>query len=167
MSNQNQYIVSGFGFLKEIRLTEEFKQVPEWTNNLIEAKKFTSKQAKNQIRTMLPNMDVICFVWNPYQEYPKIRKWEVVQRGEFYDVMDETEHKVLEWFVRKSHVRPMTDAKHLITKGEETGQKLYMTEEEAKDVARKKNMEMLEELNRKVIGVGVGFNPEKSNEGNE
>lgn len=163
MSNQNHYVASGFGFFKEVGITEDFRQEPVWTNSIIEAKKYTSNQAQNQVKLMEVIYKVKCFIWNPYKEHPKVKKWEVVQRGEFYDVMDETEHKVLEWFARKAYIVPMTDAKHLITKGEER-QKLYMTEEEAKDVAKQKNMEMLEELNRKIIGRSVGFNPEKINE---
>lgn len=63
----NNFIISGKGFFKSSNFDIIKKEtVIEWTNMLIEAKRFTSKTAQNII--IKNNLDA--FIWNPY----KIRK---------------------------------------------------------------------------------------------
>lgn len=137
---QNKYIVSNFGFLKEIQLSERHDKERDqfdiiWTSKLREARKFT----KNQANGIIKKHNLNCFVWNPYEE-EQVKEYKVVRRSSFRNFLDDNSYNVLEWLVEKNF-SPKTDIRFL-TKGSE---ELYDFET-ATRIAREKNELILQEI---------------------
>ena len=151
------YVVNGFGFYcgKELVFDLESFSIPaipigyryKWTNKLREAKEYNSSTAKNIVKA-LKEQDIIAFVWNPFAEEPIRDKYEVTRRKEFtnYNTFDRDYHKVLEWRVEKLVMENKTDVKFL----NDTLPKNYYDYDEAVEICRQKNLEILLDLEKKM-----------------
>lgn len=151
--SQNKYIVSNFGFLKEIQLKKDQNRNNYnesnyfdiiWTQKLREAKSFTKKQAESIIKKYNLN----CFVWNPFEE-ERTKEYKVVRRSMYHSIADESEHNVLEWMAVKNDI-PKTDIRFLTTLsrlGTSGSEELYDFETATK-IANEKNQLILQEITK-------------------
>ena len=134
----NSFIISGYGFLAEITLDEQFKPVFKWVPSIREAKRYTSKQAK----ILIEKHQLKAFVWNPFKEEPIRDKWEVVRRREYHDFINDENHEALEWRAIKVKMQSDTDVKFLT----QTKTPEYFTQEQAISIARERNQVAINEL---------------------
>lgn len=142
----NNFIVSGKGFLKSISFDRETKQFNiEWTNQLRDADKYTTKKAIHLIDKYL----IDAFVWNPYKEEPVRGKWEIIKRSEYTTFADYNKHKVFEWIPERVVMEKKTDINYLLTKGVDN-KTYYDSYEDALEACRIKNLEILNELQEKI-----------------
>jgi len=144
----NNFIASGNGFLKSIKFDIEIKQhVLEWTGVLREAQKFKRGKALD----IIERYSIFGFVWNPYVEEPIRNKWEVLQRREFSLIIDDI-NKSLEWKPEKVKMKSKTDVSYLLSKGVDNTN-YYDSYEEALSVCNVKNLEMINELQTKILAM--------------
>ncbi len=142
----NSFIVSGKGFLEKVDFNEKYEMIFIWTNLLRNAKILTSKSAKKLIQ----DSKLDAFVWKPYEEEATRNKWEVVQRKEYNDFINEEKHNALEWYVRKVTLDSKTDIGFLNNKGIEIKEH-FDSYEEASVIANERNLIMIKELENKLI----------------
>jgi hypothetical protein len=141
------YIISQFGFLKEIVFDKESNtRIPMWEQRICDVTPLKSKKSINRIKTILDGLNIQSFVWNPMKEYKLENKWEVVMRSDLYDFYNDENHKVLEWIAVRRYNQD-NDLNRL--SGKINIDELY-SEEVAKEIAKAKNIEMLEELSKKI-----------------
>jgi len=145
----NNFILSGEGFFKSetLNTTTKEKEI-EWTKLLREAKRFNTKTAKATIKRN--NIDG--FIWNPYKEEPIKGKWEVIQRSKEYCFFHNEEHKSLEWRPVRVKMENKTDVKYLTSNGV-TNNIYYNSYEEALIISQEKNLEIINELQDKMIKI--------------
>lgn len=150
----NKNVVSGFGFYVETKRIYDFDDQLKvkgferqyvWTDKAREAKVFETKSAIAFINT-LKNQNIDAFMWNPYKEEPIRDMYKVVRRTEYTSFYSEDKHKVLEWIVIKLKMANHTDAKFFANMME----KDYYPYDEAVEIAKQKNLEMLIELEEKM-----------------
>ena len=150
--SENNYILSGKGFFKNIKFiydTENNKPIGteiRWTDVLREAKSFNLKIAKR----IILNNQLDAFIWNPFKEEPIRNKWKVVKRSDYSSFYDDTVHSVLEWMPIKVKMESYTDVKFLINDRKSLIKNNYYDENEAIEIAKKRNMSMIAELNKKI-----------------
>lgn len=143
----NKYVISGKGFLEELKSG----RYPEcvWTKSIRTAKTFTLRQANGAIEYIKKNIETHdeCFVWSPFKETQPTGLYEVVRIPCYYNYLDEKDCGVLEWFTRKVSE---TDSDLTYLKKEKENKKSpeYYSFEEAKEVAKSKNIKILEEITR-------------------
>ena len=140
----NNFIVSSKGFLQKAEY-DGTKKIFIWCENLRDALSFKSTGAKRIIESN--NLDA--FIWNPFKEEPIRNKWEVVRRGDSYDLLEELRHESHEWYPRKVVMESKTDAKFLSNKNIE--EKCLYSYEEAVQIANEKNEKTIEDLKSKII----------------
>ena len=151
MSNATKYIISGKGFLKSIEFVSEINHFGKkkciWTKTLQDAKAFTSNQAKGYIDIINKMFDSedSCFIWSPFDETCTKGLYEVNRRASFYNISSENEHSILEWYIRKVTVSK-SDLSVLNDMRKDKLSKQYYSFEEATEIAKQKNLIMLEEL---------------------
>jgi len=144
------YIISGNGFLLGVENTpimEDNKRIGTnkkyiWSDSIIGAHEYTSKQA----RQMINLMDFDAFYWSPKKQFPLRDKWEVKQRQPGIDFCSYEEHLVGEFYVEKMVMRSNSDLSYLMSGSVVGG----YSEEEAHKIAREKNLELKAELARKI-----------------
>lgn len=142
----NNFIVSGKGFLKSTTFNIDYKKIDiEWTNLLREAQKFNTKTAVELIK----KNNLEAFVWNPYKEEPIKGKWEVTQRKDYYNFIDDEQHKSLEWKPKRVIMEKKTDVNFLLLKGAEHSV-YYDSYEEALEICQEKNRQIIIELEDKM-----------------
>jgi len=145
------YIISGNGFLlgtEKKPIMEDNKRIGAnieyiWSDSIIGAHEYTSKQAKQMIKYM----DHDAFYWSPRKEFPLKNRWEVKQRQPGCDFLNNTTHLVGEFYAQKMVMRSNSDLSYLMSGELDEG----YSEEEAKDIAREKNLELKVELEKKMI----------------
>lgn len=144
--SQNNYIVSGEGFLKDIAFDMDNKVfIPEWTNKVREAKAYSYKSAC----VLIKKHNLSAFVWNPFAEEPIRNKWRVVRRRDYRSFAVDKTHETLEWKPEKVMMQSKTDVKFLNSR-DSTPETLYDSLEEATVVANEKNEVMMKELQEKM-----------------
>jgi len=151
----NNFIISGNGFLKSICFDKQINEnLFEWTQQIRYAKRYkTFKHAKNTIT----KFKLDAFVWNPYKEEPIIGKWEIKQRQNFKSFIDDDIHNVLEWRPKRVVMENKTDVEYLVTNGI-NNKTYYDTYEEAVEACQIKNLEMLNELQTKMLEMNKTIN---------
>ena len=146
----NNFIVSGKGFLKPIEFDMELRKfIINWTSQLRDAATYKTYKTATQL---IDKHQLDAFVWNPYVEEPIKGKWEVVKRTMYNSFDDDTNHTVLDWIPRRAIMEKKTDVNFLITKG--VSDKIYYDSyADAVAACNIKNMEMINELQYKIIGL--------------
>lgn len=151
MSGKN-YLVSGKGFyggkqlvydLECVGSTIPIKNEIVWVDNVREAKNLSGKSARNLIK--IHNLDA--FIWQPYKEEPIINQWKVIQRSNNYGFLNEKNHCALEWKAVKVVHENKTDVKFLANPNQKNE---YYSEEDAKALAKEKNLAIIVELQKKM-----------------
>lgn len=137
------YIVSGKGFYKETIYNELHERKVIWVNKISNAKSFKSGEANKRIC----NLGIDAWVWNPYEETPIKDRWDVVQRSNHYNFLDDENNLVLEWMVIRMTGLCDSDVKFIKNKAP---QNRYYSYDEAIQIAKEKNIKMLEELQTKI-----------------
>ena len=142
----NSFILGSKGFLKSMIYDREKREkVFEWTLSVRDAQRFKRKAALGVIE----RNGIEGSVWNPYVEdvvKPK-PKWKVVQMSRYSFTSD----KSSEWRPVKVNIKPGSDINYLVNKGEEkSNDVLYDSYGEALKVCKQKNLEIIEELERKM-----------------
>lgn len=138
---KNKYIISGVGFFAGFVDEKAYPKEATWTDNLSYAKSYTGNQAK-QVVSQLCNVN--CFVWSPFKQLENIEtKYRVVRRRVYnIDIYDDL--NVLEWIIVKNY----DDSNDFNTlKGFVVQQYELYDYETAVQVARERNLKMLQELN--------------------
>lgn len=144
--SQNNYIVSGNGFLKNVSFDKDNNAYNiEWTNLIREAKPYSYKSAC----VVIKNHNLNAFVWNPFAEEPIRNKWCVVRRDRHYCFAHNENHEALEWKPERVVMHSKTDVKFLTSRNS-TPETLYNSLDEATEVANEKNRAMMEELQEKI-----------------
>lgn len=142
----NNFILSGKGFLKSTTFNVDKERVEiEWTQVLREAQRLNTKTAVSIIQ----KNNLEAFIWNPYKEEPVRGKWEVTQRRDHYDFINDEQHKALEWKPARVVMEKKTDVNFLTSKGVQK-KVYYNSYGEALEVCQEKNLEIIEELQEKI-----------------
>lgn len=144
--SQNNYILSGEGFLKNVSFDKDKKAYNiEWTNLIREAKPYSYKSAC----VVIKNHNLNAFVWNPFAKEPIRNKWRVVRRNSHYSFAHDEKNEALEWHPEKVVMQSKSDINFLNSRNS-TPETLYDSLEEATEVANEKNRALIEELQGKI-----------------
>lgn len=136
---QNKYVVSGKGFVKSHPFNTETRQIDIfYTDSIREALPFTGKGA----RAFITKHKLEAFVWSPWAEDAITDMWEV-RYDRDYDFS--LEARPSKWKAVRASMRSESDVKFLSCNKQLVTTTLY-TEDEAKEVAIKKNAEMVKYL---------------------
>ena len=141
----NSRLIGSKGFVKRIKFTfDDFQRVLEvqYTDTIIEAKEFTTRQANNFIQ----NNKLDLFIWNPYKETPIRNRWDVVRKRS--DSYFPTERETMSWEARKVIMLSKTDVKFLCKKGNLNN---YYSEEEAISEALERNNKIIIDLQNEIL----------------
>lgn len=148
----NSYIISSKGFFSKIKFIYDIETSASttivhkelvWVDNVRNAHKFTSKAAREFVSCH--NLDA--FIWQPYKEEPIIDQWKVIQRSNHYDFFNEENHCALEWKAVKVVHENKNDVKFLSNPDFKYD---YYNEDEAKELAKEKNLAIIAELQKKM-----------------
>lgn len=151
MASATKYIISSHGFFVNLEFVSEIphlgKQKCIWSKTLREAKACTLNQAKGYIDIInkIYESDDCCFIWSPFDTTYHKGLYEVVRRQSYYSLMDEKEHNILEWYVSKVTVSE-NDLSVLNDLKSDKSSKKYYSFDEATEIAKQKNLLLLEEL---------------------
>lgn len=141
----NNFILSGKGFLKSITFdVESRKYVIEWVSKIREADAF---KTSNKAKQIIDKHQLEAFVWNPYKEDPIIGKWEVLSLAPYNSI--DKKHIVVEWIPMRVVAEWESDVKFLQNKGA-INKTYYDSYEDAVEVCRVNNLEILAELQEKI-----------------
>ena len=140
------FIISSEGFLVGSENKEKIKDgqrigmetIYIWSDILLGATSFTSKQAK----LIISKLEHGGFYWSPKREYPLRNKWEVVQRKVGVDFCSDENHLVGEYYPRRIRMQSNSDLSFLMSGKVLEG----MSESDAIVESREKNIKVLHEL---------------------
>lgn len=138
----NTFICTAQGFVKSFHFGKNALPVAEYTTNIREAKRYTSKDALRIVNDQ--NANIIGFLYNPWKEEPIKDMFEVVLEQSYE--LENDEYPVYK--VQKAVMKKETDVNFLLHK------KLAITDllsfNDATEKAKQLNIAILEKLKNKI-----------------
>lgn len=142
------YICTAKGFYKGKNFnTETLETTLEFTDKVREAHPFNTSTAVK----FMTNHDIEGFVWKPYEQEPIRDSYTIRRKDTGYDFRMKDNEKVNEWKPVRLHMVHDSDASFLTTKKIKSDD--AMSYEEAKTKAVQLNLDMIKELNDKVLSL--------------
>lgn len=139
----NKFIVTGKGFVQNIKFNPlTLKHDVSFTNSLRDAKLFTGKGANQTIS----KYELDGFIYSPWSQDAITDMWEVVYRTDYsYFNNEHFSSGKSKWVAQRASMKSESDAKFLASNKARERDTL-LTEEEAKELAIKKNKEIIDYL---------------------
>lgn len=141
---QNSLITTNKGFVKALVFNSETRETTiEYTDKIMFARRFSKSSAN---KTMAKH-GIEGFLYKPNESItnPTNKNWEVIKQSDFSWNKEDTD---VEIFIARKVSNGISDVRFILS-GYTFG-KQYYTEKEAKQLARKKNLEMLNKLQEKI-----------------